>query len=94
MASLCETLESSKSLCASSGVLGVGYYSGKALKWLGEQMLIALEDSIIMKRLGQHRRTLRLWNCARWEKMDSPERAMKKQKELFAVIEDVLELSK
>ncbi|KIJ35811.1 hypothetical protein M422DRAFT_782473 [Sphaerobolus stellatus SS14] len=56
-----ETSPQWSSSSESSGVAGPGYLSGKALKWLGEHVIDALERIIIMKTCFQHVATLSRW---------------------------------
>ncbi|KAF8580460.1 hypothetical protein K439DRAFT_1662788 [Ramaria rubella] len=55
--------EVSKSIL-SSGVPGPGYYSGKALKWIGDKALDAIETLVINRRAAQHLSQLKRWNVA------------------------------
>jgi len=43
---------------ASSGIPGIGYYSGKGLKWLGEKVIKRVELGLILARLRGHYITL------------------------------------
>jgi hypothetical protein len=87
-ASLRESLKRSSISEASSGVPGPGYYSGKALKWLGEKTLNVLEDATIFKRAYQYRYQLK-----RWEKLEGT-LGIENQKKLFKMLEDMLEMSR
>jgi hypothetical protein len=87
-ASLRESVEKSSISEASSGVPGPGYYSGKALKSLGETSLSALEDFIILMRRCQQRYHLKIW-----EKLKG-KLGMKGQKKFFKILGDVLEMSR
>ena len=70
----------------SSGVPGPGYYSGKAIKWLGEKCLQGIEDAVIFKRCWQHESHLKRWLASR--------SIGKEREELFKFLEDAIELSK
>ena len=49
--SICDTFSSRLS---SSGASGPGYYSGKAMEWLGKKCIHGIESAIIFKRCWQH----------------------------------------
>ena len=92
-ASLRERLEmASRPSRPSSGVLGPGYYSGKALKWLGERVLDGVERFVVMGRT--YRRTARV---KRWGKrhswyFDDANFLVEKEETLFQILEDALEM--
>jgi hypothetical protein len=84
-----EGYETSIASFASSGVYGPGYYSGKAIKWLGEISLKALEEVIILRRAHQHRTLLK-----RWRKLDRTEIEREEQQKVLQIVEEALEMSR
>ena len=70
----------------SSGALGPGYYSGKAIEWLGKKCLNGIESAIIFKRCWQHERLLK--------RLQASGGVGEHRDELFKFLEDVLELAK
>lgn len=87
-ASLRESFEGLSTSQASSGVPGPGYYSGKAMKWLGERCLNTLEDIILFKRTCQYTYYLK-----RWQNRKGP-LGVKQQKKLFKMLENALDMSR
>ena len=73
----------------SSGVLGPGYYSGKAIEWFGHKCLNGIERAIIFKRCWQHQYRLKQWSSS---KGDAAGR--KRDKQFFTMLGDLLELSR
>ena len=72
----------------SSGVIGPGYYTGKAIKWFGQKCINGIEDVIVFKRCWQHQHRLKHWSSS---KSDA---AGKCDNQFFAMLEDLLELSR
>ncbi|KIJ47431.1 hypothetical protein M422DRAFT_66504, partial [Sphaerobolus stellatus SS14] len=46
---------------ASSGVPGPGYYTGKALRWIGEKSLRSVEQAFIRNHIRRFRQMVSLW---------------------------------
>lgn len=92
-ASLRGSLEkSSLSSRLSSGVPGPGYYSGKALKWLGENVLNGLEHVVIMGKTYHHTALLRRWGKRQRMGLGNPKLPLEKKTKLFRILEDALEM--
>ena len=72
-----------------SGALGPGYYSYKAIEWFGHKCINGIERAIIFKRCWQHQYRLNQWSSS---KGDAEGR--KRDKQFFAMLEDLLELSR
>ncbi|KAF8588587.1 hypothetical protein K439DRAFT_597079 [Ramaria rubella] len=98
-ASFRERLESTvlfSSLPPSSGIPGIGYYSGKGIKWLGERSLDAMDDLIIFKRTLQYL----IWLDEREKEVVrlSPTIQLavgnNTEKKVFNILEDALEMSR
>lgn len=76
---------------ASSGVAGIGYLSGKAVKWVGVQMLDVIEPLVIFRRrriihgLIKQLKTVPVQDCSEW--------LFKRKRTLNRAVEDLLELS-
>jgi hypothetical protein len=87
-ASLRESLGMSSMSSASSGIPGPGYYSGKAIKCLGETSLDVLEYLIIRMRTFQY-----LYRLKRWETLNG-KFGTKKQESFFGMLGDALEMSR
>jgi hypothetical protein len=81
-ASLLDNLE--RSWISEASFSAPGYLSGKALKWLGDKGLNALEDANRLKRGYQYRYRLK-----RWDQLNNT-LGMKEQKKLFKMLEDAL----
>ena len=70
----------------SSGVPGPGYFGGKALKWLGEKGLDAIQYTVIIRRRNLHTSLLQRWT-KKGIKLDITER-----KKVFEMLGDALEM--
>jgi hypothetical protein len=76
---------------ASSGVPGIGYVSGKGVKWLGERILNAFVPLEIRRRRWVIRRLVKridkipVEQCAVW--------LVKKESKITRAVENLLELS-
>ena len=73
----------------SSGVLGPGYYSGKAIEWLGKKCINGIEDVIIFTRCWQYHYRLKQWFSS-----EGNAEGHNRDKRFFAMLEDLLELSR
>ena len=73
----------------SSGALVPGFYSGKAIEWFGQKCINEIEDVIIFKRCRQYQYLLKQWSSS---KGDAAGR--KPDKQFFAMLDDLLELSR
>ena len=87
-ASICDSLQSRP---PSSGVPGPGYYSGKAIKWFGQKCIDGIEGVIIYKRCWQYRYRLKQWSSSKGDVAGS---TGKRDKQFFAMLEELLELSR
>ena len=83
------SIRESLSSVPSSGALGPGYYSGKAIEWLGQKCLNGIERAIIFKRCWQHQYRLKQWSSSKGDVA-----GRKRDKQFFAMLGDFLELSR
>ena len=83
------SIRDSLSSYPSSGALGPGYYSGKAIEWFGRKCINGIEDVIIFKRSWQHQYCLKQWSSSEGDAAEG-----KRDKQFFAMLEDLLELSR
>ena len=83
------SLRESLSSRPSTGVLGPGYYSSKAIEWFGQKCINGIEGAIIFKRCQQYQYRLKRWSSS---KGDAAGR--KRDKQFFTMLEDLLELSR
>ena len=83
------SLRDSLSSRPSSGVLGPGYYSGKAIKWFGQKCINGVESVIIFKRCWQYQYRLKQWSSSKGDAARS-----KRDKQFFTMLGDLLELSR
>jgi hypothetical protein len=85
------SLTSCEDLSVSSGIPGVGYYSGKGIKWVGEKILDCITAFEIRRRIWVIKRTV-----ATLEKSTSTgvvKRLSRNEKQLHRLTDDLLELS-
>ena len=83
------SIRESLSSRSSSGVLGPGYYSGKAIEWFGRKCINGIEDVIIFKRCWQYKYRLKQWSSSEGDAV-----GCKRDKQFFTMLEDLLELSR
>src|ERR1700684_2057592 len=75
----------------SSGVPGISYLSGKFVKWIGLQMLDAVEPLVISSR----RRTIRglVKELQKISDQDRSKLVIRRERTISRAVEDLLELS-
>lgn len=76
---------------ASSGIPGIGYFSGKAVKWVGEQML----DAFILLEIPRRRRIINdlVSQLKNIHVQDRSKWIFERKRKINRAIEDLLELT-
>jgi hypothetical protein len=78
-------------LTGSSGIPGIGYLSGKAVKWVGVRML----DMFVPLEISRRRRVI-IGLVKQLEKIPDQDRSrwiLKKERSINRAVEDLLELT-
>ena len=91
-----ERLQSFVSSHPSSGLFDVGFRAAKAIKWLGEKTLNMVDNVIIFKRTNNYIRWLDRWEdeISTYSLSSRFEIGKEKQKTLFKILEEALEMSR